>query len=418
MNKQIKNKIVKEISIGFIAKAALPLIIGSGEDEYSDMEIIKDSDGKPYIPGTAIAGVMRHYVKDSDVFDEERLSPIYTYDCEATNYKISVRDGVKLDQNKVSESTAKYDYEIIEAGAKFKIKFDLIIREKNQEENYGYPHEKEIIKCAKKFIWGIQNGEIYIGAKSKRGFGRVEMDGVIKVSDEEYFNKYDKEFKFEPYYDVLEMKLNLQGGIMIRKYNDLPDDPDYVHLKSSGKSVIPGTTWDGAIRRRTEDIFKSLGKYSDKSDKIIDKLIEKVFGSKMHEDQGQASLVIFEESDITGGVDVPQTRVKIDRFTGGAVDSALYTEKPHYTGDTTLVIKYPKGENYIVGLLLPALEDLRQGYLAVGGETSIGRGIFKGEKIVLNKEEDKDINNDFYYNKLLEEVRNYVEQSDHSKMGV
>lgn len=410
--RQIENKIVKVIEVKCVLKAALPLIIGSGDDEYTDMEIIKDDDRKPYIPGTAIAGVMRHYTDDPDdpkVFSEDRLSPIYTYDCEAIKYKISVRDGVELDENKVSKRTAKYDYEIIEAGAEFKLRFDLIIREKNQfdlttreknpkEKNSKIPHEKDIIECAKKFISSVENKEIYIGAKSKRGFGRVEIDGTIEVSDEEYFNKYDGEFKFIHEYDVLSVKLELQGGIMIRKYNDLPDEIDYVQLNSNGKPVIPGTTWDGAIRHRTEDIFTGLSKYDNG---LILKFIERVFGSKMKEDQGQASLVIFEESTIDGGVDLPQTRVKIDRFTGGAVDSALYTEKPHYIGETTLVIKYPKDKHYIVGLLLPALEDLCRGYLAVGGETSIGRGIFKGDKILLN---GKAFDKDFCYKELLREV--------------
>ena len=406
MNRQIENKIAKEIIIEFTLKAALPLIIGSGEDEYSDMEIIKDNNdinGKPYIPGTAIAGVMRHYTKNEQVFNENRLSPIYTYDCEITDspgFKISVRDGVRLNDNKVAEDKAKYDYEIIEAGAEFKVRLDLIIRDKNLEEASGYPHEKAIIECAKKFIWGIQKGEIYIGAKSKRGFGRVEIDGPIKVSDEKYFNQYDGKFEFTPVYDVLEVDLHLTGGIMIRKYNDKPGDADYIHLKSNGVPVIPGTTWNGAILHRTEDIFKSIGKYSKD-------FFEKVFGSKVEKDQGQSSLVIFEESIIEGGVDLPQTRVKIDRFTGGAVDSALFTEEPHYIGDTTLVIKYSRGEHYILGLLLPALEDLCQGYLAVGGETSIGRGIFQGKGIRLNGKalEDKDS----YYRKILVEVDKYVE---------
>ena len=395
MNRQIENKIVKIIKITFDLRAALPLIIGSGESEYSDVEILKDNKDNPYIPGTAIAGVMRHYTKNDDVFRDDKLSPIYTYDCEIKNYKISVRDGVELDDDKVSKNTAKYDYEIIEDGAEFNVRLDLIIREKNQNGDPKYPKEKEICQCVKKFIWGIYNGEIYIGAKSKRGFGRVELiEGTLKINDEEY-NKY-KEFKYDLTYDVLKVKLHLRGGIMIRKYNDNPEGADFIHLKSGGKSIIPGTTWSGAIRHRTEDIFKSLGKYNE--------AIERVFGSKMSssEDQGHASLVIFEESTINGGGALPQTRVKIDRFTGGAVDSALYTEEPHYIGDTTLVIKYPKDKNYIVGLLLPALEDLCRGYLAIGGETSIGRGIFENGEIELNGKPL--LNKDFYYGEVLKEA--------------
>lgn len=36
-----------------------PLSVGSGEDRLTDSDIVRDSRGIPYIPGTSLAGVYR-----------------------------------------------------------------------------------------------------------------------------------------------------------------------------------------------------------------------------------------------------------------------------------------------------------------------------------------------------------------------
>jgi hypothetical protein len=82
------------------------------------------------------------------------------------------------------------------------------------------------------------------------------------------------------------------------------------------------------------------------------------------------------------------TRVKIDRFTGGAADGALFSEKPWYGGQTSLEVRYPKGCDHIRELLLLGFEALDKGLITIGGETSIGRGFFnvsdKNGNITLN----------------------------------
>ena len=74
------------------------------------------------------------------------------------------------------------------------------------------------------------------------------------------------------------------------------------------------------------------------------------------------------------------SRNAIDRFTGGTVDGALFTEKTWYGGTTELVISL-RGDKKMTEeektALAATLADLHFGFLAVGGETSIGRGLFK-----------------------------------------
>ena len=44
----------------------------------------------------------------------------------------------------------------------------------------------------------------------------------------------------------------------------------------------------------------------------------------------------FDEAEIRHTKDIVQTRVKIDRFTGGAFESALFAEQPAFGGEFTL----------------------------------------------------------------------------------
>jgi CRISPR/Cas system CSM-associated protein Csm3 (group 7 of RAMP superfamily) len=83
-----------------------------------------------------------------------------------------------------------------------------------------------------------------------------------------------------------------------------------------------------------------------------------------------------------------QNRVAIDRFTGGAYETALFSEQPIFGGpDSRLTIRLriinPK--DYEIGLLLLLLKDLWTGDLALGGESSVGRGRLQGIEATLTR---------------------------------
>ena len=111
---------------------------------------------------------------------------------------------------------------------------------------------------------------------------------------------------------------------------------------------------------------------------------EMFFGAKKSKDkENRKSCIRFSESRIEGGKWVTYTRNAIDRFTGGTVDGALYTEKTYYNGNTELCIDCDfsgmeqEGRNHFASVMAAAIMDLHGGYMAVGGLTAVGRGIFK-----------------------------------------
>ena len=91
---------------------------------------------------------------------------------------------------------------------------------------------------------------------------------------------------------------------------------------------------------------------------------------------------------LTGGQFKKMSRNAIDRFIGSTAEGALFTEKIYIGGETTLDISF--GDPYntavvysddFIKALAATLTDLHEGYLAVGGATSVGRGIFSILKI-------------------------------------
>ena len=132
--------------------------------------------------------------------------------------------------------------------------------------------------------------------------------------------------------------------------------------------VIPGTTWAGAIGHRMKLFYPNVSKY---------------FG-KGGEDGKIRSKIFFSESQLKNSVSKVISRNAIDRFTGSTVDGALFTEQIYYGGTTVLEIYfdlYKEIDLDFIKSLAVALSDLHEGLLAIGGGTSIGRGIFKVKKV-------------------------------------
>jgi CRISPR/Cas system CSM-associated protein Csm3 (group 7 of RAMP superfamily) len=83
---------------------------------------------------------------------------------------------------------------------------------------------------------------------------------------------------------------------------------------------------------------------------------------------------------------------KIDRFTGGTIDGALFSEELLYGGGFTLQgqIKRNEQSKELLEAFKLALLDLAQGRLALGGGTTKGHGYFEAININLD-ELDKQI---------------------------
>ena len=401
----IKSKIYYYVRMELLS----PISIGNGDDLLTDHDCLRNSKGVPFIPGTSLAGVFSHYLSDEmlalftpKIGDEYKQSPYYISDANIVlddkkrNVSTSIRDGVKLKPDKIAEDGAKFDFEIVESSTKFDFRIEVIVRDHDNIDKM-----KKVVDV---ILHGLNSGEILLGYKSKRGYGKVKIEDVkikefTKNSLEEMllFDKYQMD-KYDQYsipdvdnenkYDYMQVHLRQVGGISIRKYSATAGEVDFEHVTSNAKPVIPGTSWNGLIRRQ-------IAEYLD--DDIISNCCVKIndwFGdAKKRDTTGRASNIIIEESIIQDAKRIQITRNKISRFSAGVSNRALFSEASYFNGDTVLGIKVKKSieedpdNSRIIGLLSLVIKDIDNGFIALGGQTAIGRGLFKVLKVTLNGEE-------------------------------
>jgi CRISPR/Cas system CSM-associated protein Csm3 (group 7 of RAMP superfamily) len=199
----------------------------------------------------------------------------------------------------------------------------------------------------------------------------------------------------------LEFDLQVDGTLLIRSPGQAADDPDFIRLTERGSSVLSGTSLAGSLRSHAGRILKTLWKNEASADEHLSSLFgcsESPQGdgsdgndAARHTDaripRHLASRVIVSETDVKRSRQFIQNRVKIDRLTGGAQDTALFDEQPCVGGRVQFVVealRHPETDpsdahfNADIGLLLLLARDLSNGLVSIGGGSAVGRGILKG----------------------------------------
>ncbi len=393
---RVKKKILYYVSVRFVS----PVSVSSGDGEQTDGDVLRDFDRTPFIAGSSLAGAMRAWLgpeeKDDNLFgysngeESGKMSRIFVSDLRfAGAVNIVTRDGVGLTEKKTALTGAKYDMEAIDSGAEGYFVLELVVREQD-DENWIWQQLGQV-------LYGLQNREIRLGCKKTRGYGELEITAIrkreyTKENILEYRNAYEIEKALRELPDCreellaqekacsryvrIEVPLRLRGGISIRQYAAKKGEPDFVHITANGRPVIPGTSFAGAIRSRMKELIEELGltENADQKEQIIRSIFGYVDGAEAH----RSNLVIG-ESVIEGATELTVARTAVSRFESAAKKGSLYKEKTYVGGTLTLRIEISKdiGTEWVVGLLLPVLKDLQKGYLPVGGQTSIGRGLLE-----------------------------------------
>jgi len=411
----LKGKIILKGTVELLS----PAIIGSGRDENSDVDVLRDSEGKVYIPATSFTGVLRHAIKLDNSYKDKlelfwgspmekekqlRQSSIKIDDLlPDSEPKVVIRDGVKIDNKKgIAEEGAKFDYEVIEPGAKFNLNIEVTL-DGNDDD-----FKKRMLATIIKYL---EDGQINIGAKTNSGFGRIKLTNC-KIYTFDFTRKEDvlrwlkqnfsaqsefnaDPFELKPKTFTISADFVIKNSLIVRSYNFDPNEPDIEHIKSNGKPVLPGTSIKGAIRARAERIVKTLGK----SESIIKDLFGDVDEKSKEAKKGK---ITVEETIIDGYPEEVQTRIKIDRFTGGAIEGALLETKPLFSqknGKTiNLKITIRDYKDYEAGLMLLVLKDLWTADLPIGGEKAIGRGVLEGKYAEIKFDDEEPIK----FNKISE----------------
>ncbi len=413
--------------------------------------LLDEVSGKPLLTGSSLAGALRNYLRERQANygqalpkpgeaeaiqrernylsslllggyrgdDEGAQSPLIVFDAVGESAGVELRDGVKIDpETRTAEDEKKFDLQLLAAGSTFPLRFELAVNKNGAE----------LLSALATALHGLEKGEITLGARKRRGFGQVTVknwqvwkydlatkEGLLawlasnvpepgpagRQSGKDLaahlgagLNAEDRREKAR-----LTATFSLDGTLMIRSgFGEADGGPDMVHLHSPrpGKKervpVIPGTSWAGVLRGRALKIARTILR-SEKRDDELDvarRFVDGMFGPseiKRGDKDTRASRLSVDESVIEDSTSLVVTRVKIDRFTGGAFESALFSEQPAVGKPETrvtldLTLRNPSRAE--LGLLLLLLKDLWTGDLPIGGESGVGRGRLKGISATLN----------------------------------
>lgn len=409
-----------------------PAHLGNGEaDGLTDMTLLRDplTATQALLTGASIAGALRNYLrerlvgyatplsnkdKDSPVtalFGGEReddkgsQSALIVDDALSISPQVTVRDGVRIDprtgaamveeKSDARKKGYKFDLELLEAGTTFLLHFELLIPK----------DQGETLKTAlAQALQGLERGEIALGARKRRGFGRCQVSewrvttydvtqpaGLLAWLDGDetaarsgakiapLLGVTEPQDDQRAYFEIRAL-FELDGSLLIRSEADAGKNADTGHLHTlvNGERVpvLPGTSLAGVLRHRALRIANTLSKNGTGS-----ALVNQIFGSS--EKPLTASRVSVNETVIEGTRPMVQNRVKIDRFTGGAFPTGLFGEQALWGGSdsrVTVELRLRNPQDYEVGLLMLLLKDLWTSDLPVGGERSIGRGRLLGQQ--------------------------------------
>ena len=441
-----------------VLEAETPLFVGSGDASFlKDALVQRDYHGFPMIQGTSLAGVLRHALghenhKEDSIFgfqaqkgkkgsgSQVKISSAYLIlDDNKIAEDISLtpdqekklpcfedlpsRQHVRINDKGVAdqENNGLFDNEVVYKGARFIFEIELK-GSKNNEDDW------------KALLNKLALPSFRLGQGTRNGYGKLKIHScktktfdLSQKSDFDAYLNYDPSFNSENNIlkanelseseeDILHYELSLKPDdffIFSTGYGD--DEVDYIPLTektitypdnkieiSNEATVLPGSSIKGAISHRTAFHYNKIkgivADNLDDSKKYVganNEAVKKLFGEKAGENTGSIGKVIINDIFLDdANNDKIFNHVAIDRFTGGAIQGALFSEKVttlnHETTDKKLTlngyVQDKEIDENIIKALEESLKDICKGLLPLGGMTTKGHGAFTG-KLLKNKKE-------------------------------
>lgn len=383
-------------------EAATPLVLASGKTgNFFDVELVRDANGLPAIPGTTIAGILRHivrerngteieaqlfgfqnendgfssslevswaYIHDSknkihksfysktEIEDDPILKEVYIKD--NPDFK---RDHVNLTDKGVAKETGKFDRYFVPTGSRFT--FSIGLWSENKEDS----NWTEILNI-------LFSPAFRIGAAGRAGYGKIKVI-EINIPENNYFDLSKTEDinsfkncskKYELLKDgddieKIELKLQFPLGFRIgggsRTFLDSKHSADMLpysekvikwngdigNFVSIPRITIPGSSIKGAIRHRAAYHLARLNKkwaFEIEDDDGLSELFGYATNLKDSESIGKAGKLWFTDLYLEDTKTYELSRNSIDRFTGGTLDGALFQEENVYSNKVYAICIY------------------------------------------------------------------------------
>lgn len=324
---------------------------------------------------------------------------------------LPIRQHVRINEKGTAADTGKYDQQVVFAGSRFCFEIECLSDGKN-ENNF-----RDVINA-------LHHQSFRIGGGVHNGYGSIRVvsvqTAILNLKEEEDLQKYlsktsslsdnwkywsnDKAEQYDDNnYITYHVTLSPEDFIFFGSgFGDARGDADMTTVKATrvdwttgrlvtGQLLIPATSVKGALRHRVAYRYNQLmGRYVDGDPNSAPKAAE--------ENEAVRSLFGYQEGKqlfagkvlMSDVIEAPAdhklvNHVSIDRFTGGAIDGALFTEQVDYAANRKFNIDilvekdaFSEEDSKICAAFEQALNDLCQGLLPLGGGVNRGNGIFKG----------------------------------------
>lgn len=356
------------------------------------------------------------------------------------------RQHVRINDKGVSIKNGLFDNEVVYKGAKFKFEIELIGNELDK------PVWNEILDQFDSALFrvgqGTRNGygnlkvanikaktfDLNIDFEAFTNFSSSLNDDTSLSDIETGNSKNDSLIYYKLELEPDGLFFNFSEGFGNDEVDNKPLEEEVItylndKIDFKNQTVIPATSIKGAIAHRTAFHFNKLkGKYADILNKehkaIRDVQIKmltgnfndavyqlfggEVGGMRLKEDEknyqsityelenknGQRGKVIIDDMYFNEGQIVNNkifNHVAIDRFTGGAMNGALFSEKSSRFIENNklelhIALEKATYDEHIIEAFENSLKDICKGLLPLGGMTTKGNGIFTGTLIKNNTE--------------------------------
>ncbi len=357
------------------------------------------------------------------VIENNRVAEGLTPGIDINNYRawfedLPVRQHVKITHKGTAKEHGLFDNEVVYKGCRFLFEVELKGTEEDEEK-------------WDEFLSTLNNPMFRIGQGTRNGYGKLRVvqcrSKMFDLRKEEDFQAY---MDFDPslnidnkltdteiqpknknvivHYQLMlkpESFFTFSAGYGDEEVDSVPVQEEVITYDANGTmqsprqfTLIPASSIKGAISHRVAYHYnKRKNIYADEinDDKFFEfveeynKAVYELFGGaegSEAQDEGIRGKVIFDDildNEIKN--DKIFNHVAIDRFTGGAMDGALFSEKVSYFDSDEKVLelniyveKEPLQDEVIKGALEDALTDICRGLLPLGGMTTKGNGIFTG----------------------------------------
>ena len=420
--------------------AESPIKIGSGEkDLVTDSLVIRDSNGLPYIPGSALAGVIRSLIPDdlakrfgfregNDGFGSEILisDALMVYEngqiaegltAPSSNLlslyeDLPIRQHVRIGARGTGARGGKYDEQIVFKGSRFCFEMELCTKDNSAAE-------------MERVLRTLTQSDFRIGGGSRRGFGAIRVTDVqtadlnlAEASDRQLYLEKTASLNsswsgWKPYNlspaqkDCwIEYRLMLKpedfflfGSGISREDADMASVLETV-IEWDGNvpfirhnlTLIPASSIKGALSHRTayhynrllerfaDTVAEDISCYVGKANKAVYTLFGTDGDNTSPAKRGNVIVSDIFTKDIP---DKLFNHIAIDSFTGGTIDGAKFDELVKWAQGNSfelviLVLKTALEDVKVKEAFESALNDLCTGLLPLGGGTMRGHGTFYG----------------------------------------